>query len=93
MEAERAPSEQTPQVEKPHRGRRPVDPALKKIQITITISPQLLEKVNKQAREHGLSRTSFISMALENACRHGLNQMSPAELITLLRELTPKEKE
>ncbi len=87
MEAELTKSENPLTADKRPRGRRPVDPKLKKVQITFTLSPQLLEKINQQAREHGLSRTAFISMALENACRRGLNQLTQQELIQLLREL------
>ncbi|MBO8416224.1 MAG: hypothetical protein IAB19_07600 [Proteobacteria bacterium] len=69
------------------RGRQPIDPADRKIQITFTLSPALLAKVNEKAREHSMSRTAFINLALDNACRCGIAPISKADLISFLKEI------
>lgn len=72
---------------KRRRGRQPIDPAEKKVQITFTLTPALLEKVNEKAREHSMSRTAFINLALDNACRCGISPISKADLISFLKEI------
>lgn len=69
------------------RGRQPVDPAEKKVQITFTLTPALLERVNAKALEHSMSRTAFINLALDNACRCGIAPLSRDDLIAFLKEI------
>ncbi|AHK22067.1 MULTISPECIES: CopG family transcriptional regulator [Yersinia] len=44
----------------------------KKQQITLTISPELLEKIDEKAAEIGQSRAGYINMACHNAVDHGI---------------------
>ncbi len=69
------------------RGRQPVDPADKKVQITFTLTPSLLARVNAKAQEHSMSRTAFINLALDNACRCGIAPLSKEDLIAFLKEI------
>lgn len=45
----------------------------KRQQITLTISPDLLEKADALAAELGLSRAAVINLALHRAVEHGLS--------------------
>lgn len=40
--------------------------------ITLTIVPELLQKVDEAAREKGLSRAAYIAMVLSYAVDHGI---------------------
>lgn len=63
-EAAPEPARQPEQRKKKDRG--------KKEPITLTIAPQLLDKVNAAARESGMSRAAYIAMALSYAVNHGI---------------------
>ncbi len=70
------------------RGRQAIDPALKKVQISVTLTPDLLQRLTLKAREHGISRSAFICLALDNACKNGLSPLSKDDFIKALKELS-----
>ncbi len=45
----------------------------KKIQITLTIAPALLEQVDAQAARFGLSRAAVINLAIHQGMEKGIN--------------------
>ncbi|MHB1562636.1 MAG: ribbon-helix-helix domain-containing protein [Leptospirillum sp.] len=45
----------------------------KKIQISLTISPELLKAVDEKARKSGLSRAALINLAIHQMISSGVN--------------------
>ena len=45
----------------------------KKVQISLTISPELLKAVDERARKSGLSRAALINLAIHQAISSGVN--------------------
>ena len=45
----------------------------KKIQISLTISPELLKAVDEKARKSGVSRAALINLAIHQAISSGVN--------------------
>ena len=45
----------------------------KKIQISLTISPELLKAVDEKARKSGISRAALINLAIHQAISSGVN--------------------
>lgn len=72
---------------KKKRGRQPLDPSQKRVQITFTLTPELLQRATASAKEHNMSRTTFINLALDNACKYGLNPMTKEDVINFLKEI------
>lgn len=73
---ERAPRAAPKEPEQPKEIKQPEQPKKKvrkgKQPITLTIAPQLLEKVDAAAKASGMSRAAYIAMALSYAVDHGI---------------------
>lgn len=59
-----------PDAQRKRRGR--------KVQITITIDPEMLNTIDRIAGQVGISRASLINMALAQVSNQGLNLQIPA---------------
>ena len=54
-------------------GSAPSEKNRKKVQISLTISPDLLKAVDEKARKSGLSRAALINLAIHQAISSGVN--------------------